>query len=517
MATADESARLQALLVDDAEARRVFRSYLELDAALERVAQGRGIGTAEIEPTVSRQPPRSSCGERPMAGTLECERGDCRLSLRERTSFRGAKGDRVSAIGTNARLLLSAAIASCALIAVLVLWIVRGNSVAWATVVEGGPGVSIESNGKSRPARPGDRLRVGESINVTEDATARVRLADFGSAMLGPSTRLQRSREARLMDLISGSAEIAVDQHSAGRPWRIRTPQAEAAVSANEFNIASFAGRTALRVTAGRVHLMSLKNGAHEEVRGGNRAIVEENSSPVVSSSRPGSALVITSRKPVHADWERFNQLVTERLLNARLWRMGFRVDVRHFEDVQRSDLADRAIVIVSLFDYGIGEPALERIDLAHAEVPVICLEPAGYPQLGMTVAREGTGFGFWSGKSAVKFVAPHHPLAAEFDGLRDGLLRGIIGWGRPLDSATLIAHLPEHPEQAIVFAYDAQQMLNDVPAPARRVGLFLDPSGISEQSHDSWRLLEAAVNWSVEIAVPLAVVVDDAGIWPNN
>ena len=110
----------------------------------------------------------------------------------------------MSAIGTNARLLLSAAIASCALIAVLVLWIVRGNSVAWATVVEGGPGVSIESNGKSRPARPGDRLRVGESINVTEDATARVRLADFGSAMLGPSTRLQRSREARLMDLISG-------------------------------------------------------------------------------------------------------------------------------------------------------------------------------------------------------------------------------------------------------------------------------------------------------------------------
>ena len=182
---------------------------------------------------------------------------------------------------------------------------------------------------------------------------------------------------------------------------------------------------------------------------------------------------------------------------------MGFRVDVRHFEDVQPSDLSDRAIVIVSLFDYGVGEPAIERIDLAHADVPVICLEPAGYLQLGMTAAREGTGFAFRSGKSAVKFVAPNHPLAAKLDGMRDGLLRGIIGWGRPLDSATLIAHLPEHPEQGIVFAYDAQQMLNNFSAPARRVGLFLDPSGISEQSHDSWRLLEAAVNWSVEIDGP--------------
>ena len=38
-------------------------------------------------------------GVSPMALTLSGELGDCRLSLRERTSFRGAKGDKVSAIG----------------------------------------------------------------------------------------------------------------------------------------------------------------------------------------------------------------------------------------------------------------------------------------------------------------------------------------------------------------------------------------------------------------------------------
>lgn len=457
IATTDELARLQVLLVDDVEARRTFRSYLELDAALERVAQGRGFGTPETEQKLIRQP------------------------------------------GANARRLISAACASCALIAVLVLWWGRGNAVSWATVVEAGPGVSIVENGRSRPARAGDHLESGESINVSIDATARVQLAGLGSAVLGPSTRLQHSREARSLELVNGFAEISVDRPTDKRPWHVRTLQATATGVSSDFSIASAEGRTSLRVSEGRVQFASLIGGAVEDVGSGKRAIVEHDSPPVVSSCRSGTALLITSRKPVHADWDKFNQLVTERLLNARLWQMGFRVDVRHFEDVQRSDLADRAIVIVSLFDYGIGEPALERIDLAHADVPVICLEPAGYPQLGMSAGKEGISFGFRAGHSPVDFVAPDHPLAAGLHGARDGLIRSIIGWGRPLDRATTIAHLPDHPEHAVIFAFDARQMLDGFPAPARRVGLFLDPSGISEQSHDSWRLLEAAVNWSVE------------------
>ena len=345
----------------------------------------------------------------------------------------------------------------------------------------------------------GDRLRQGDAISVTDDATARVRLAGFGSATLGPGTRMKRPQDEQLVELSGGFAEFAGDARRSST-WRVRTPQAEAAATSSGFSIASAEGRTSLRVAEGSVQFTSL-NGTAKEVSSGKRAVVDRDSSPVVSSCRSGTALVLTSRRPIHRDWDKFNQLVSEKLLNARLWQMGFRVDVRHFEDVQRSDLADRAIVIVSLFDYGIGEPALERIDLAHADVPVICLEPAGYPPLGMSAGQEGISFGFRSGHSPVDLVAPQHPLAAGLHGARSDLIRGIIGWGRPLDSATLIAHLPEHPEQAIVFAYDAQQMLNNFPAPARRVGLFLDPSGISEQSQDAWRLLEAAVNWSVEIA----------------
>lgn len=473
IATSEELALLQLLLHDDAEARRVFRSYLELDAALERVAQGRRIGMSEHEPAASPRPPHARLGEW------------------QRGMFRWA----------SARWLVSVAIACSALLAVLTLWLGRGSTVAWATVVEGGTGVSIESNGQSRPARAGDRLRHGDVISVTDNATARVRLVGFGSATLGPGTRMNRPADQQLVELNGGFAEFASEARRSST-WRIRTPQAEATTASSDFSIASAEGRTSLRVAEGRVQFASL-NGASKEVGSGKRAVVERDSSPVVSSCRSGTALVLTSRRPIHRDWDKFNQLVTEKLLNARLWQMGIRVDVRHFEDVQRSDLADRAIVIVSLFDYGIGEPALERIDLAHADLPVICLEPAGYPPLGMSAGKEGMSFAFRAGHSTVEFVAPQHPLAAGLHGANSGLIRGIIGWGRPLDSATLIAHLPEHPEQAIVFAYDAQQLLSNFSAPARRVGMFLDPSGISEQSQEAWRLLEAAVNWCIEINGP--------------
>jgi hypothetical protein len=285
--------------------------------------------------------------------------------------------------------------------------------------------------------------------------------------------------------------------------WRIRTPQAEASVVSSDFSIASAEGRTAMRVTHGRVQFSSL-NGKAEEVGSGKRVIVERNLPPIVTSCRAGTALLLTSREPSHTDWDKFNQLVTEKLLNARLWRMGFRVDVRHFEDVQPSDLADRAIVVVSLFGRGVGEPALQRIALARADVPVICLEPDGYPALGMTSRQLDVGFGFLPGSSSVEFLATDHTLSAGLHGSQQQLLRHIIGWGQPAGEAALIAHLPDHPEQAIVFAYDTDQQMENGRAPARRVGLFLDPSEISDQSEISWRLLDAAVNWCLESNVTL-------------
>jgi hypothetical protein len=198
-------------------------------------------------------------------------------------------------------------------------------------------------------------------------------------------------------------------------------------------------------------------------------------------------------------DWDRFNQLIGERLVSTRLWRLGFKVEVRHYHELQPNDLAGRALVIASLFDYGVGEEAIKRAGLADAPVPVICLEPAAYPALGMGGPKQDTDFGFFPGTARVTIAAPQHPLAGGLTGDRNDLFRKCAGWGKPADSATVIASLADKPEHAVVFAYDAGAKMTNRTAAARRVGLFLDPWALDEKSVTAWALADAAVEWCVE------------------
>jgi hypothetical protein len=187
-----------------------------------------------------------------------------------------------------------------------------------------------------------------------------------------------------------------------------------------------------------------------------------------------------------------------------RLRRLGFRVDVRAYQEVDPADLADRALVIVSLFDYRTGaEQALERIDLAHQAVPVICMEPAAFPVLGLTGPKLEQDFGF-QGKEAVQvtFPLPDHPLSAGLRGEQVELFpaardNACMGWGRPRTTARTIAHLTDHPCRAVLFAYDSDAPMVGLSAPDRRIGLFLDPQRAAESSI-AWALFEAAVEWSV-------------------
>ena len=83
-------------------------------------------------------------------------------------------------------------------------------------------------------------------------------------------------------------------------------------------------------------------------------------------------------------------------------------------------------------------------------------------------------------------------------------MMHRVVSWGRPGAGAAVVAQLPGQPDHAVLFAYDAGKPLvgrtgGEAPlAAARRVGLFLDPHGVTEDSSDVWKLFEAAVDWSV-------------------
>ncbi len=393
--------------------------------------------------------------------------------------------------------------AACLMFVMAGLWR-QNKSGEWATITEASSGVELIGAGAGRPARAGDVLRRGDSIRVAENSVARLTVTGLGLAHLGSEALLGSRPEGRILDLQRGFMEIEAEHQPPDQPWRINTPQAEVAVIGTRFSLASADGRTALRVQEGLVRLTNRDTGEVQPVSGGKRAFASATSPSLISASRSGSVLLLTSRAAPTKDWDKFNRLIGSKLMNSRLWRLGFRVEMRYYDEVQPEDLRDRALVILSVFDRGVGEPGLERIRISEGRVPVLCLEPDGFPVLGMTLGEIDMDFGTTPRATPVEILAPGHPLAAGPMPLTVDWFSGTSGWGKPAATAQVIACLRGRPDQAVCFAYERGQALAAPPgtlarpAPARRLGLFLDPYVMLEPTHAIWQVFEAAVDWSV-------------------
>lgn len=366
--------------------------------------------------------------------------------------------------------------------------------------------VILRRNGVEQVARAGMVLHPRDTLTVPAGGAAVVDFPDASRAELGPQTTVALAERSAtraddpMLFLHEGFLAVNVGPPVDGKPMRIGTPDARAAVTGTKFTLGAGEHRTNLRVAEGAVNLTRISDGVSVDVPAGYHSTVAANVDPKPVPSRGGTVLQIVSRDKRFPDWDRFNQLISDRLVSTRLWRLGFRVEVRHYRDLQPADLDGRALVIASLFDYGIGaEEALRRVGLAEAAVPVICLEPAAYPALGMSGPKEKTDFGFLEGKGKICLASPEHPLAGGLSGEKDDLFRKCVGWGKPAGNAVTVAHLPGHTDRAVIFAYETGTKMMDHDSPARRVGLFLDPWALDENSATAWALVDAAVAWCVE------------------
>jgi ferric-dicitrate binding protein FerR (iron transport regulator) len=457
----DESLRFQGLLKAEPALRRLYLHYMNLDVALS--SHARAIEPSDSQPIPIHKIQSSAPPKRP-------------------TWF-------------------SMAVAACALLAFTWGWFGLYKGKEWATVLSVEGGVEIVHAQGSRLAAAGETLRAGDSIRVLEEGRANLSVNGLGSVALGPEANVRLSQQARVLELGSGFIEIEARKQPRNRPWRIRTPEAEAAVIGTKFSLSASDRRTALRVSEGLVHLTGLASGQMASVPGGNRALVAAAAPPEVEKSRTGSVLLLTSRVPLNAQWDRFNRLISDQLVRTRLWRLGFQVETRHFDDIQPEALKDRALVIVSIFPEGVGEPALERLGLAQTPLPVLCLEPAGYHALGLVDTQDPGAFGFASGARPVAFHPQHpHRLLQKLTASPERWFKKIEGWGRPAPSASVLASIQDQPDHVVWFAYEAGSPLarSGSQAPARRVGLFLDPYNMTDHSNPIWEMFEASVDWSV-------------------
>jgi hypothetical protein len=390
----------------------------------------------------------------------------------------------------------------------VVMFLVSGGG--WGRVVQVGDGAEIRSAAAARVAQVGERLKSGERVHSLGAGGIQLSVTGLGRIELGPNTEVGCSPRERLLEVARGFVEIDADRQRRDRPWRQRTPQAETSVIGTRFALAASEWRTALRVTEGLVCLKNLVSGETEAVVGGSRAFVQGSELVEARGSRSGSVLILTSRSAPAGDFVgtgdveqrvravKMLGLIAERLVVARLWGLGFRVEVRHFNEVQKSDLQGRALVVVSMMADGAGVSALDRIGLAGETVPVLCLDPAGYRPLRM-VGDDGSSWGYAEDSLDVMVLDREHVLNRSVKTSGMGFLGSWRGWGAPnVDGCVVHAALALRMERAVWFSYGRGRPMIGMVAPERRVGLFLEPHSITVAASNLWRALEASVDWAV-------------------
>lgn len=365
--------------------------------------------------------------------------------------------------------------------------------------------VLIERDGAKQKAVVGMEILAADSLDVPAGSTAELTLADHCYATLGPRTTFafSSSHEAVLRE---GFVQIDASERLKGVPLAISTATADTKIHSGRLSMGADHKRTHIRVTEGSVLASRRRDGHSVEIPEGYCSTFARAADPLPRPSREGTALFVISGSGVHPDaleWERFDRILADRMIGDRIWRSAMPVRVRTYHELQASDLEDCAVIVLSLFPFDLGiEQKLADLKLRELAVPIICLEPAGFPVLGLTGPTENVDFGFVKrGPLTVDIANPDHPLAGGYVGTSLDLFtykRIGLGWGRPAKSAIKIANLHRRSKSWILFAHEPGDKMVQGVAPARRVGIVLTPVGADYDS-PIFDLFDAAIEWCME------------------
>lgn len=370
--------------------------------------------------------------------------------------------------------------------------------------------VLIERGGAKQLAVEGMEILATDSLDVLADGSAELTMADQSRAVLGPSTMLAFSSASEAV-LQEGFLQIDARHRLANSPLAIATSNASAQIQDARLSMGAARNRTQIRVSEGSVLAVSRIDGQEVTIPEGYSSTISRVIAPGPRPSRSGHALLVVSTKSMALvegereakKWERFDQVLADRILGDRLWRSATPVRVRTYAELRAEDFVDCAIVVLSVYPLNAGvEQKLANLRVPELPIPVVCLETTGFPVLGLTGNKEGSDFGFSRGPFVVDIVNSGHPLAAGIAGSGLELFafqkNRSYGWGRPAESALKIAHVHDFPNRWMLFAYEQGDSMARGTATARRVGLFIIPAWASNAS-PGFDLIDAAIDWCLD------------------
>lgn len=136
--------------------------------------------------------------------------------------------------------------------------------------------------------------------------------------------------------------------------------------------------------------------------------------------------------------------------------------------------------------------------------VPVLDLEASVFDDMKMTGGTGGTDYDEQDGRT-ITIVAgmETHPLAAGLSGtltISDGGGNDCCGvnWGKPAAAGVKVANYQNVAAKTAIFAYEkGVKMVDDLTAPARRVGFFASDESVPRLTANALVLFAAAVEWA--------------------
>ena len=272
IATPGQIARLEVILVNDADARRFYRRFTQVSALLERYEQlppATGTGSRQQRPeSPAQRPALAGSGA---ASTLPPSNRKVRSYRRVGYWLAFAAGLALlmfAAVGLSTRTMEEAspdatpAAAARTPIAMIHEW--------HATTLIPGVGDPTPVNGLVQ-------LHEGDIIATAASGSAVIRFPDEATLfILAANTRvwLARERGSKIVHLTAGQLYGDVAKQRPGEQWRVLTSDGEAKILGTQFAVSTRHEGTRVAVTSGRVQVISRDSRQEVETRAGFAAQV---------------------------------------------------------------------------------------------------------------------------------------------------------------------------------------------------------------------------------------------------
>jgi RTX calcium-binding nonapeptide repeat (4 copies) len=178
---------------------------------------------------------------------------------------------------------------------------------------------------------------------------------------------------------------------------------------------------------------------------------------------------------------------------------LRFKVVVRTASALVTADALGKALVVVSESV----NPNQVGSKLTSTSTPVLCLDPEVQAALGMTGGTPNTDHGTFSGTqvNVVTGIGSSSILLKSSLNGNTNIIpsgSGVLGWGEPGSSATVVSRQPGPTTRATSYKYDRNATLKSgIPAPGRRAFIFLQETAVPNVTSDAWKLFDALVRWA--------------------